>query len=412
MMPINRRQQIVVFALLCLLLGAGAGAAVARKSRPHPSGPLPYMGAEPGPSIFGLDTSIYDSSYGNFLRDIPTARRLGARWDHFTIGIATAHGNYSSLDHLVEQARRNGMGAILSFGGIGSACSLKPRPRNIHACPPTTGHDLRVYEAYVRRLVLHYRNVVDYYESWTEPNNKTSFDPGPNAGAYAAVLAAQYAAIQSVNGQYGLHIKLLFGSPSDFSVIPGTRGFVAVLPFTNKVLRDLHGRRAFDGVSLHAYRFPPQPYGPAAQAYDYVGGIRVKAGAHGPFPGDGCDSSPWCQMTWPEELSAYEQEFYDHGYGAEPMWLTEFGWPGNAQPGGGYFPSEAIQARDLLKAYADLLRLPFVQGALWFNVRDYQPGFKSPDPAFFYYYGLLGYGFSPKPAGTEFEALARANPGR
>jgi hypothetical protein len=409
-MPSNRRHVIILIALGCALLCVSVASARSHRSRQN--GPLPYMGAEPAPSIFGIDTGIYDSSYSNFKRDIPAARQLGARWDHFTIGPATGRGNYSALDHLVEQAKRNGMGVILSFGGIGSACSLKPRPQDIHACPPTTRADLRVYGAYVRRLLLHYRNVVDYYESWTEPNNRSSFLPGPDAGVYAAVLEAQYAAVQSVDHQYGLHVRLLFGSPSDFSVIPGSRGFVAVLPFTNKVLRDLHGRRAFDGIALHAYRFPPDPYGPFAPAYDYVGGLQVRHGTRGPFPGDGCVTSPWCRMTWPQELSTYEQEFADHGYGEQPLWLTEFGWPGNANAGGGYFPSEAAQTVDLLRAYEVLLRLPFVQGALWFNIRDYEPGFRSPDPQFFYHYGLLGYGFAPKPAAAEFAALARANPGR
>jgi hypothetical protein len=406
-MPPGQRHLILIGVLLSLLLATGG--ALARTKKGRAGGPLPYMGAQPAPSIFGLDTNIYDSSYANFKRDVPAARTLGANWVRFTIGAGTGRGDYAALDHLVEQAKRNGLGVLLSFGGIGSACSLKPRPRDVHACPPTSARDLRVYGAYVRRLVLHYRNVVQYYESWTEPNNKSSFAPGPSAGRYAAVLKTQYAALQSVNRDYGLHLQLLFGSPSDFSVIPGTHGFVAVLPFTNKVLRALHGQRAFDGIALHAYRFPPSPYGPAARAYDYVGGLRRAARARGPFPGDGCDSSPWCQMTWPEELSAYEQEFANHGYGSEPMWLTEFGWPGNAVADGGYFPSDVVQAADLTAAYADLLRLPFVAGAFWFNLRDYQPGISSPDPKFFYHYGLLNYDFSQKPAALAFEALARAH---
>ena len=32
---------------------------------------------------------------------------------------------------------------------------------------------------------------------------------------------------------------------------------MAVLPYTDQVLADLHGRPAFDLVALHAYRFPP-----------------------------------------------------------------------------------------------------------------------------------------------------------
>jgi hypothetical protein len=70
------------------------------------------------------------------------------------------------------------------------------------------------------------------------------------------------------------------------------------------------------------------------------------------------------------------------------------------------------QATYLSEAYADLLNLPFVQAAMWFNERDYQPGLVSGDPLYFYHYGLLNYGFSQKPAASEFQSLASANPGR
>jgi hypothetical protein len=405
-MPTRPKLSMAAVLALCLICAGVASASTSHHKRRHrsPKAALASMGAEPSPSIFGIDTSIYDSNHGRFLRDIPTARRLGSRWDRFTVDPPTARGTYSTLDWEVKTARRNGMGAILSLGGISGACSLSPRPSNIHACPPTTSRDLRVYQAYVRRLVIHYRRVVQYYESWTEENNKSSWLPGPNAARYAALLRTEYAAIQSVNRQYGLHIKLLFGSPTGFSVIPGTPGWKAVLPFTNKVLRDLHGAKPFDGVALHAYRFPPEEYGPGARAYDYVGG------AGGPF--HGCDRTPWCQMTWSEELEAYEQEFIDHGDEQLPMWLTEFGWPGDAQPSGSYYPSQGLQAEYLREAYDDLLSLPFVKGALWFNVRDYQPGYVSPDPRFFYYYGLLNYNLSLKPAATEFRQIAGAHPDR
>lgn len=368
------------------------------------------MGAEPSPSLFGIDTAVYDSSEAYFNRGIPTARALGARWDHFTAGAETGGGSYGKLDREVRDARSQGMGVVISAGGVRSACSLRPEPANLHACPPTTAKDLRNYQAYFRRLLLRYRNVVQYYESWTEENNRSYWLPEPNATRYAALLSAQYAVIQSVNQEYGLHLQLLFGSPSGFSITPQTKGWVAVLPYTRRVLRALHGRRPFDGIALHAYRFPPGAYGPSVLAFDYVGGVPVARGASGPFPQDGCNSSPWCQMTWTQELTAYEQEFA--AYGQPPLWLTEFGWPGNTVPNGSYFPSEATQASDLQQAYGDLMRLPFVKAAMWFNLRDYQPGYSSPDPSLFYHYGLFEYDYTPKPAASEFQALAAANPDR
>ena len=60
------------------------------------------------------------------------------------------------------------------------------------------------------------------------------------------------------------------------------------------MLGDLRGVRAFDGIGLHAYRFPSQNtgpptlnWGPSAVDYDYVGGIPNSPGARGPYPAQG-----------------------------------------------------------------------------------------------------------------------------
>jgi len=41
-------------------------------------------GAEPGPSLFGINTGTFDNDYARFVRDMPTAKALGARWIHLT----------------------------------------------------------------------------------------------------------------------------------------------------------------------------------------------------------------------------------------------------------------------------------------------------------------------------------------
>lgn len=422
-MTSHRNLIVLPVLLLSCLVGAAVASASAshsslpapahhKKKKPNSGGALASMGAQPSPSIFGIDTATFDSSASNMSKDIPTARQLDARGDHFTLGASSATGNYKIVDSEVKQARKRHMGVVISLGGIASDCSVRPMPASVHTCPPTTAKDLSTYKAYVQRVLLHYRNVVQYFESWTEPNYKASWVPAPSALQYAAVLTAQYADVLYVNRKYKRHIKLLFGSPVDFSIGPSASGWIAVLPFTEQVLDALHGSRPFNGIALHAYRVPPGPEGPSAQADDYVGGIPSSPGAKGPFPSQGCSSSPWCTMTWPQELLAYEQEFANHGYGQEPMWLTEFGWPGNAQANGPDFPSAATQADYVRQAYDDLLGLSFVQGAFWFNLRDYQPVYLSGDPAYFYHFGLLNYRFSQKPAASTFQALAKANPER
>jgi hypothetical protein len=374
------------------------------------------MAAQPSPSIFGINTGTFDTSQANFVRDIPTARTLGARWVHFTGASIhfTRRGrpNYGALDYEVGRARKLGLGVLVSLGGAPSACALSPRPADPSTCPPTTPRALVAYQRFLRTVLLRYHNAVQYWESWLEPNHKSFWPSGPNPAQYANLLRAEDQVFQSVDRQYGLHLQLLFAGPSDFSIIPGSPGGIPVLPFVHATLTDLHGAHVFDAIGLHAYRFPPATTGPSVADWDSVQGIPSAPRASGPYPAQGCNSPRWCQMTWPQELSAYEQEFADQGYGQMPLWLTEFGWPGNPRGADSYHPSFSSQAQDLSEAYADLLRLPFVKAAFWFNLRDYQPGDRNPDPEFFAHYGLLQYHFGPKPAGAEFQRIANANPGR
>jgi hypothetical protein len=393
---------LAVAALVAVVPGAQA----AHHKKKHSSG-----SREPAPSIFGIDTGTFDSKPSDYTKDVPAARALGARWAHFVLGPQTATGNYKSSDYWVNQATTHHMGVVLSFGGIQKACSKSTS--DVHGCPPTTSAELTTYQRYVTQILTRYHKHVDYYESWTEPNHPSQWGGNVNPAQYAAVLKAQYQAFQKFNSQHphsgpgGSSMKLLFGSPNDFGIAPGGSS-EAVLPFTQQVLDALGGQRAFDGAALHAYRYPPAVYGPNDGKCDYVGSAPVTLGSS-------C-ANGFRKLNWSDELTAYEQLFQSHGYGQTPLWLTEFGWPGGTNPNcyskAGFCPSEAAQDADLKAAYDDLLRLSFVQGALWFNVRDYQPGLSTPDPGFFYHYGLLNYNYSHKPAANDFKALAHANPKR
>ena len=59
-----------------VLLGALALAAVVVAA--------PAAARTPTPSLFGLNTGTFDPDYAHYVRDLPAARALGARWVHFT----------------------------------------------------------------------------------------------------------------------------------------------------------------------------------------------------------------------------------------------------------------------------------------------------------------------------------------
>jgi hypothetical protein len=383
------RLAAAVACLAALVLAAAAPAASTRSLAPLRSG------QQPAPSLFGINTGTFDSSEARLERDLPTAVALGARWVHFTgDSIKYRPGgqpSFALMDAEVNQARSLGLGVVISLGGIRSACSVHPAPADPTDCPPTSAHDLAVYAAYVRTLLRHFAGRVRYWESWVEPNHASMWAGGPNPAQYAAVLETEYRAMRTSEPQD----RLMFAGVADFGIEDGSPSGIAVLPFTDSVLRDLDGRRAFDLVALHAYRYPP------TLAPDDLGWTHYPT------------SPVWRQDTWAQQLEAYEQEFSSHGYGEPRMWLTEFGWPGNLHAAGDYYPSLAAQATDVAQAYQALESpaLSFVAAAFWFNQRDYQPGLANPDPAFFAHYGLLFNDFAPKPAAAVFERYARGQAG-
>jgi hypothetical protein len=370
---------------VALLAAAGAGARSA--SMGHAS--ALRLGQQPPPSLFGINTGTFDTSASRLSRDLPTAARLGARWVHFTgdsIKYSGGRVSFAVMDSEVDHARSLGLGVVISLGGIRGACSTKPTPPDPTNCPPTSAHDLALYARYVQTLLRHFAGRVLYYESWVEPNHTSMWPGGVNAAQYAAVLETEYRVFRATAPRD----TLMFAGVADFGIADGSPNGVAVLPFTDQVLADLHGQRAFDLVALHAYRFPPS-LAPDDAGY-----------THYPV------SPVWRKDTWTQQLEAYEQEFAAHGYGRPRVWLTEFGWPGNTQPSTSYYPGLAAQATDIGQAYRALESpsLSFVQAAFWFNQRDYQQGAANPDPGFFGHYGLLFNDFRPKPAAAVFQHFA------
>ena len=388
----SRLRRTAGLALVGALAGVATAIATGADAAPARLPPLRAW-QQPPTSLFGINTGTFDSSEARLARDLPTAVALGARWVHFTgdsVKYAAGAPSFALLDREVNRARALGLGVVISFGGIRGACSVSPTPANPTDCPPTTARDLAVYGSYVRGLVRHFAGRVRYFESWVEPNHTSMWAGGVNPAQYAAVLAVEYREIRaSEPGD-----RLMFAGVADFGIEDGSPSGEAVLPYTDQVLSDLHGAREFDLLALHAYRFPPSltPQDPGWTHY--------------------ASAPVWREDTWSQQLLAYEQEFTAHGYGQPALWLTEFGWPGNTQPGSDYYPSLASQATDVEQAYAALESptLSFVKAAFWFNQRDYQAGVSDPDPSFFAHYGLLFNNFVPKPAAAVFERLARAAP--
>src|SRR2546421_12026992 len=85
----------------------------------------------PPPSLFGLNTGTFDPNYAHYVRDLPAARALGARWVHFTgslVKVRRGRPNFALLDSQVAAARRLGPGVLVRLGGSPPAWAVPPRP--------------------------------------------------------------------------------------------------------------------------------------------------------------------------------------------------------------------------------------------------------------------------------------------
>src|SRR5947209_19592513 len=140
-----------------LVAGTIAAVALAAAAATPAAAPIP------APSLFGLNTGTFDPNYAHYVRDLPAARGLGARWVHFTGSLVKSRRgrpDFNLLDSQVASARRLGLGVMISLGGAPQACSIRPRPSDLSSCPPRSARDLRAYAAYVRTMVHRYRGQI------------------------------------------------------------------------------------------------------------------------------------------------------------------------------------------------------------------------------------------------------------
>jgi hypothetical protein len=204
---------------------------------------------------------------------------------------------------------------------------------------------------------------VHSYELWNEPNNVGAWTPKPDPAAYTRLLKAAYPAIKGADPQATVLTGGTGPAPNDGTQIPP-------LDFLNGIYVN-GGAGSFDAVAHHPYTFPA-------------------------YPGETQYWSPWYQMygTSPSLRSL----MIANGDGAKKIWATEFGAPTNG-PSGSYV-SEATQASIVTRAIADWRSYPWAGPLLFFQSRDLSPNADSRE----YFFGLLRYDFSPKPAYAAYQA--------
>jgi len=179
---------------------------------------------------------------------------------------------------------------------------------------------IAAWERYIRATVTRYRDHVDHWEIWNEPDNAPFWNGTPDPKAYATLLGSAYRTIKAVD--------------PDAVVLNG-----GVSPFDTRFLSGLADAGAwnsFDVLALHPYTHPTKPEDGQIAASG-IGGVRGLL----------------------------------NRYGSKPIWVTEYGWESGISP---HNPrgevDEQRQANYLVRGALHLLAQPEVEKIFWYNFHD------------------------------------------
>jgi O-antigen ligase len=159
----------------------------------------------------------------------------------------------------------------------------------------TTPPDAGEFASYASEFATRYKDQVDYYQIWDEPNLEIGWDDSPNAAEYAAVLQAAYTAIHEADPTATV---LLAGLAPTIETGPDNMSDVLYL----RQLYEMGAGDYFDAIS-------GKPYGYDFSPDDYRVDINL--------------------LNF-SRLILLREEMIAHGDGDKFVWGSNFGW--NIQP--------------------------------------------------------------------------------
>jgi hypothetical protein len=181
-----------------------------------------------------------------------TRLRVNFIWAHEVAHAGRRHApdhvgyNWWHFDSLVDDARSHGIKVHLTLTGPAPAWATANHHVGVYKPSP------RAYASFVHDVVSHFKDRVDRYSIWNEPNWKSWLAPHGSAPAlYRRLYLAGYRAVKSVDPR----AQVLIGETS-----PQARGSAGMAPL--RFLRAMvgHSHLRADGYAHHPYDYAHSPH--------------------------------------------------------------------------------------------------------------------------------------------------------
>lgn len=307
---------------------------------------------------------MYDANEPHRQQVIAAARALGVKVSRNSFlwhQIEPARGqlNWGRADSVVAELRAAGIEPLMVVVGSpswASGTSDSVGDFQFYIPQDQTAFDAWVaqYAAFMSSAVSRYRGQVHKWELWNEPNDYYFWKPGPSVPRYAQWFLAVQQAIKGA---------------------------------------DPEAQIALGGLSALSYTGPNGMSGYAFLQALYAQGVSPAVVAIHPYAG---------QNQAPDVTLEGQNNFSDigrvhdlmvaNGAGANPLWVTEWGWPTTAI-------SETTQAEYVSRSLVMLTtQYSYVTLATYFMDRD----------DYGYFYGLADASLRPRPAGIGFRDFVTA----
>jgi polysaccharide biosynthesis protein PslG len=298
-------------------------------------------------------------------RDGFRAVRLHVEWP--IIEPAPGQFDWSSTDAQIDAAHQRGLD-VLGVITYTPSWAVAPEGRGyIHPGPA----DPATFAAFVQIAAERYKDRIDSWEIWNEPNVVQSFAPAPDRAKYAAMLKAAYTEIKAISP----NATVISGGTS-----PAVDSPTSVAPAM--FIRGLFEAGAgdyFDAVAMHPYSAP---------------NMLSESGG------------PESSHAAIQDVIALLQE---NGQGYKSIWFTEFGAStatGVRSPDGGQLGiSEQEQAAYLEDGINYVRSLPNSGPIFIFDYRDIETRSSTVE----FSYGLVRDDFSPKPSLAVVQSLLNSS---